>query len=57
MNETTDSQCIIAFVCVMVIIATASFVVHRIQRARKIHYNDFLLRRRDNFPMGDLDVD
>lgn len=57
MNETTDVQHIIAFVCVVAIIVTASFVIHRIKRVRRVHYNEFLLRRRDNFPLGDLDVD
>lgn len=57
MNETTDVQYIIAFVCVIVIIAVASIVIHRIKRTRRIHYNEFLLHRRDNFPLGDLDIE
>lgn len=57
MNEVTDGQYIIAFVCVVAIIAAASFVIHRIKRTRRIHYNEFLLRRRDNFPLGDLDIE
>lgn len=57
MNETTDVQYIIAFFCVIMIIAVASWVIHRIKRTRRIHYNEFLLRRRDNFPLGDMDIE
>jgi flagellar biogenesis protein FliO len=57
MNETTDVQYIIAFVCVITLIGVASYVMHRIKRTRRIHYNEFLLHRRDNFPLGDMDVE
>lgn len=57
MNETTDIQWIIAFVCIMAIIATTSVVVHRIKRARRISHNDYLLHRRCDMKLGDMDVE
>lgn len=59
MNAITevDAQWIIAFVCMITIIGTASWVIHRIKRTRRIHYNEFLLHRRDGVRLGDIDIE
>jgi hypothetical protein len=58
MNETTDGIILgLTAGFIVLAIVLVSVFVHRLTRNRKIAYNEFLLRRRDNFPLGDLDLD
>jgi membrane protein YdbS with pleckstrin-like domain len=54
MNKPTEA--LVAIVLVVVLVAICEFV-RRLRWRHRVEYNDYVLRRRDNVPMGDLDVD
>lgn len=56
MNEITSVQWGGSLLVCIAIVALQIYL-KRLRRKHRAAYNDYVLRRRDNVPMGDLDVD
>lgn len=53
----TNAQMILLALVFVLIAIILSDLTHRYKVRKRIEYNDHLLNRRDNFLVGDLDVD